>query len=130
MTRYLNPPDLPEARGFTHVAVTAPGTTIYLAGQTGHRQDGSIAASLPEQFAQACQNVLTALTAAGASPGDVVSLHIFVTDIEAYRDLRRELGVAYREVFGRHYPPMALFGVAALFDPTAMVELVATAVIA
>ena len=130
MTRFVNPAELPEAVGYSHAAVTGPGRTIYLAGQAGHRQDGSIDGTLLEQFGQACRNVRIALHAAGATPGDLVSLHIYVTDMPAYRALRRELGVVYREVLGRHYPPMGLFAVTALFDPAAMVELVGTAVMA
>jgi enamine deaminase RidA (YjgF/YER057c/UK114 family) len=37
--------------------------------------------------------------------------------------------VAYREVFGKVYPPMSLIGVGALFDPDAVVELVAVAAV-
>jgi enamine deaminase RidA (YjgF/YER057c/UK114 family) len=47
-----------------------------------------------------------------------------------YRAHPKELGAAYRDVFGKHYPPMALFGIEELFDPRARVELVCVAVIA
>jgi enamine deaminase RidA (YjgF/YER057c/UK114 family) len=126
----INPPDLPEAIGFSHVAVAAGTQSIYLAGQSGHHPDGSIEIGLLAQFGQACRNVATALESAGADRGDLVSLHIYVIDVAAYRGLRRELGRAYREVFGRHYPPMALLGVSGLFDPEALVELVGVAVMA
>lgn len=126
---FVNPPELPEAVGFSHAAVTEPGRTVFLAGQAGHRADGSIGEDLLEQFAQACRNVAMALEGTGALRTDLVNLHIFVTDVASYRSQRRELGGAYREVFGRHYPAMALFGVGELFDPAAHVELVGTAVI-
>jgi enamine deaminase RidA (YjgF/YER057c/UK114 family) len=126
---FINPPELPNAIGFSHVAIAHPGQTVFLAGQAGHRPDGTISTELLDQFGQACRNVALALESTGASRDDLVNLHIFVTDVAAYRRLRRELGEAYREVFGRHYPPMALFGVGELFDPAAWVELVGTAVI-
>lgn len=126
---FVNPPELPEAIGFSHAAVAEPGRIVFLAGQAGHRVDGTIGEDLLDQFAQACRNVAVALTGAGASTTDLVNLHIFVTDVTAYRSFRRQLGEAYREVFGRHYPPMALFGVRELFDPAAQVELVGMAVI-
>ena len=126
---FVNPPELPEAIGFSHAAVVEPGRTVFLAGQAGHRADGSIAEDLLDQFAQACRNVAAALESSGAARVDLVNLQIFVTDVAAYRNLRRELGEAYRAVFGRHYPPMALLGVGELFDPAAHVELVGTAVI-
>ena len=84
---------------------------------------------MAEQFAAAAANVATALAAAGATPADVVSLQIFTTDVEAYRSQSKAIGAAYREVFGPHYPPMALFGVTRLSTPTALVELVVIAVI-
>lgn len=126
---FVNPAELPEAVGFSHAAVVEPGRLIFLAGQAGHRTDGTIAEDLLDQFAQSCRNVALALEGAGAATTDLVSLHIFVTEVAAYRSLRRELGEAYREVFGRHFPPMALFGVRELFDPAARVELVGMAVI-
>jgi len=126
---FINPPELPKAIGFSHAAIAQPGQTVFLAGQTGHRSDGTIATDLLEQFAQACRNVALALESTGASRGDLINLHIFVTEVDAYRSLRLELGEAYRQVFGRHYPAMALFGVRELFDPAAQVELVGTAVI-
>ena len=128
--QFLNPEGLAPAVGFSHVAVAAPGRLVFLAGETAHEADGTLAGStLPEQFAAAAANVATALAAAGASPGDVVSLQIFTTDVDGYRAQSRAIGAAYRDVFGPHYPPMALFGVTRLFDPEALVELVVTAVI-
>ena len=127
--RFINPPELPEAIGFSHAAVALPGRTVYLAGQPGQRPDGTLSEGLLEQFAQACRNVATALASAGALRKDLVTLQIFVTDVASYRGLRREMGHAYREVFGRHYPPMSLLGVNELFDSGALIELVGIAVI-
>lgn len=52
-----------------------------------------------------------------------------MTDVPAYRDSLPQLGQAWREHFGRHYPAMGLFGVTALAVPEAMVELMGIAVI-
>ena len=127
---FLNPEDLAPPVGFSHVAVAAPGRLVFLAGETAHQADGTLAGStLTEQFAAAIANVAVALDAAGATPADVVSLQIFTTDVDGYRAESRTIGTAYRQVFGPHYPPMALFGVARLYDAAVLVELVATAVI-
>ena len=128
--RFLNPEELSPPAGFSHVAVAAPGRLVFLAGQTAHHPDGTLAGStVAEQFAAAAEAVATALSAAGATPADMVSLQIFTTDVDAYRAETKAIGAAYRAVFGPHYPPMALFGVTRLYDPEALVELVATAVI-
>ena len=52
-----------------------------------------------------------------------------MTDLAAYRASAHELGGVWRTHFGRRYPAMAVLGVTALFDPSAMVELVGVAVI-
>ena len=126
----LNPPTLAEPVGFSHAVVAAPGRTVYLGGQAAHNKDSEIVGdSMAEQFAQAAANVLAALDAADALPEHLVSLHIYVTDVAAYREALSELSGAYREHFGRHYPAIALFEVKGLFDPAALVELVGIAVV-
>lgn len=128
--RFFNPEGLAPPTGFSHAALAAPGRMVFLAGQTAHQADGTLSgATLTDQFAAAAANVAGALAAAGATPADVVSLHIFTPDVEGYRSQSSAIGAAYREVFGPHYPPMALFGVTRLFDADALVELVAIAVI-
>ena len=104
---------------------------VFLSGQAGHRPDGVLAGeTFVEQFDQACANVVEALAAAGGRPEDLVSMQIFVTDVTEYQRSSKEIGEAYRRHFGRHYPAMALVEVRRLFDPKAMVELMAIAVTA
>jgi enamine deaminase RidA (YjgF/YER057c/UK114 family) len=126
----ITSPDLPAPAGYAHAVAAAPGRTVYLGGQTAQGADGSIAGStVVEQFAIAATNLVTALTAAGGRPDDLVSLQIYVTDLAAYRASMRDLGGVWRAHFGRRYPAMAVLGVAGLFDPKALVELVGVAVI-
>jgi len=128
--QFLNPESMAPPVGFSHVAVAAPGRLVFLAGQTAHQADGTLAGStLADQFAAAAANVAAALAAAGATPADVVSIQIFTPDVDGYRAQSKAIGAAYRNVFGPHYPPMALLGVTRLFDPDALVELVVTAVV-
>lgn len=127
----VNSPALAEPVGFSHAVVAAPGRTVHLGGQTAQGPDGAIVGStMAEQFDVAAGNVVTALAAAGGRPDQLVSLIIYVTDVAAYRAELRELGPVYRKHFGRHYPAVALLGVAALFDDDARIELVGTAVLA
>ena len=126
-----NPETLPPPMGFSHAVVALTGRTVYLAGQTAQRPDGSlVAGTMAEQFDVAAGNVVLALEGAGARPQDLVSMQIFVTDIAEYQRLSKEIGVAYRRHFGRHYPAMALLEVSRLFDPQASVELMCVAVTA
>lgn len=121
---------LAEPVGFAHAVVAAQGRTVYLGGQTAQGQDGAIVGStMAEQFDQAAGNVVTALTAAGATPDHLVSLIIYTTAVGEYRAALKELGPLWRKHFGRHYPAVALLGVAELFDEAAKIELVGTAVV-
>jgi enamine deaminase RidA (YjgF/YER057c/UK114 family) len=126
----VNPDTLAKPVGFAHAVVAAGGRTVYLGGQTAQGPDGAIVGStMVAQFDVAAGNVMTALRAAGGQATDLVSLMIYVTDVPAYRKSLRELAPVYRRHFGPHYPAIALLGVAELFDPDAMVELVGTAVL-
>lgn len=126
----VNPDGLPPARGFSHAVIASPGRTVYLGGQTAHRQDGELeGGTTAEQFDRAAANLVLALRGTGARPEDLVSVQIFVTDAEEYRSSLKRIGDIWRERLGRRYPAMALFEVAGLFDPAAKVELVGIAVI-
>lgn len=127
--RIVNPDELAPAVGFAHAVVAASGRVVYLGGQTGSRSDGSITGTtLVEQFDRAAANVASALAACDARPEHLVQLTIYTTDMAAYRASLRDIGAAYRRHLGRHYPATALFGVRDLFDPQALVELLAVAV--
>ena len=126
-----NPDTLPAAQGFSHVVIAQAGRTIYVAGQTAQQIDGTIVGgTLAKQFDIAAGNVVKALEAAGAHPQDLVSMQIFVTDVTEYQRMSKEIGEAYRQHFGRHFPAMALLEVRRLFDPAAKVELMCIAVTA
>jgi enamine deaminase RidA (YjgF/YER057c/UK114 family) len=128
--RAINPPELAPPVGFAHAVVAAPGRLVFLGGQVAQGPDGAIhGTTMSEQFDVAAGNLVTALTAAGGRPRDLVSLQIFVTDLEAYRAARSELAAVYQRHFGRRYVATSLLGVSGLFDPAAMVELVGIAVI-
>ncbi|QVQ53269.1 RidA family protein [Spiractinospora alimapuensis] len=126
----VNPPGLSPAVGFAHAVVPAAGRTVYLGGQTAQAPDGTIqGATVTDQMDVALSNLVEALRACGAQPEHLVSLVIYTTDVPGYRAALRDIGRRYRDHLGRHFPAMALLGVAELFDPDALVELIGTAVI-
>lgn len=127
----VNPESLEEPRGFNHGLLASPGgRLLFVAGQTARRSDGVLAAAdFAGQFGAALDAALSVLRQAGGAPRHIGRLTIYVTDMEAYRATRKELGEVYRERMGRHYPAMALVEVCALVDPDAQVEIEATAVI-
>jgi len=127
----VNPESLGVPRGWNH-AMLAPagGRVLLVAGQTAAGPGGRIvAASFVEQWEQALTNVLTVVRSAGGSPECIGRLTIYVTDLDAYRNGRKEIGVIYRRLMGRHYPAMALVEVKRLVDEGALIEIEATAVL-
>ena len=80
-----------------------------------------------EQFAQALRNVVAVVRAAGGEPEHLVRVTIYVTDKAQYLAQVREIGAAWREIVGKHFPAMALVQVADLLEEGALVEIEATA---
>ena len=126
----INPDELGRPSGFCHAITASGGRLVFLAGQTGYATGGQIVAGgVVPQFERALGNLLAALRAAGGEPGDLVSLTIYVVDLDEYRAHGREIGAAWRRLCGREYPATAAVGVARLWDADALVELQGTAVV-
>ena len=112
-------------------AVAARGRQIFVAGQVGW--DPLTATFASDDFAaqtrQALANVAAVLRAAGAEPRHLVRLTWFVTSRAEYMAARLQIGVAYRDILGPHYPAMSLVVVSGLVEERAKVEIEATAVV-
>jgi enamine deaminase RidA (YjgF/YER057c/UK114 family) len=130
MTDRFLPPGWPRPSGYSN-AVSARGRVIALAGQVGWNPRTLAIESddFVEQVRQALRNVVDVLRAAQASPSEVVRLTWYITDRAEYDSRLADVGHAYREVFGTHYPAMTLVIVAGLLEPRAKVEIEATAVL-
>ncbi len=125
---YVNPPQLGKPSGFSH-AVRA-GSHVSLSGQTATLPDGSIVpGGIVAQFRQAFGSLLASLEAAGGKPSDLVSLTIYLLDIDDYQANGREIGAVWRELAGSDYPAMTGVGVTGLWQKDALIEIQGTAVI-
>ncbi len=121
----INPESLGAPKGYSN-GMLAPrgGRVLFVAGQTAPGAGGFAA-----QFAAALERVTAVVREAGGGPGDVARLTIYVTSRDAYDAARPEIGQSWRRIMGTHYPAMAMLEVRGLFDPGALVELEATAVL-
>jgi enamine deaminase RidA (YjgF/YER057c/UK114 family) len=125
----INPPALAKPSGFSH-AVVAEGRVVALAGQTGLDARGRIVdGGVVAQFEQALVNLVTALEAAGGRPDQLVSLTVYLVDVDGYRAHAAEIGAVWRRLAGSDYPAMAGIGVARLWDAEALVEIQGLAVL-
>jgi enamine deaminase RidA (YjgF/YER057c/UK114 family) len=126
----INPEGWPRPRGFSNGTVAA-GRIVKVAGQIGRDPvTDALAEGFGGQAAQALANVVDVVKAAGGTAADIASLTWYVTDLKAYMAAGREIGGAYKELIGRHFPAMTMVQVVALLDDEAQVEIEATAVLA
>jgi enamine deaminase RidA (YjgF/YER057c/UK114 family) len=125
--RFLQPPGWPPPRGYAN-GVLAEGRLVFVGGMIGWDETGTFAEGLAGQVGQALRNVVAVLAEAGAGPEHVARLTWYVTDRDEYLREQTEIGAAYREVMGRHFPAMAVVEVSALVEARALVEIEATAV--
>ncbi len=124
----INPEQLAKPSGFAHG--TKAGDTVYLGGQTAMDATGSIVpGGIVAQFRQAFTNVLDTLAAAGGVPSDIVSLTIYLTDVDDYQANGREIGRVWRELAGTQYPAMAGVGITSLWQKDALIEIQGIAVL-
>ena len=130
MMQILQPPAWAKPRGFANGIAVKGGTTVYIAGQVGFTGQGEWQEKgFAGQFRQAMQNILDVLAQAGGKPGHLVRLTWYVLDKAEYLASLKEVGAAYRELMGKHYPVMAGVQVSALVEDAARLEIEATAVI-
>jgi len=126
----LQPPAWAKPRGFSNGIAVRGGTTVYIAGQVGYTGQGEWREKgFAGQFRQALQNILEVLAEAGGRPEHLVRLTWYVLDKQEYLGAIKDVGAAYRELIGRHYPVMAVLQVSGLVEDAARLEIEAIAVI-
>jgi enamine deaminase RidA (YjgF/YER057c/UK114 family) len=125
---FINPELLGAPRGYNNGVLVAGGKLLFVAGQIAwNSEQRMVSDDFIEQFAQALGNVIAVVRAAGGTASDIAQLRVYVTDKRAYTTNLKQIGAAYRELMGRHYPAMALVEVAALVEDLAQVEIEAIA---
>jgi enamine deaminase RidA (YjgF/YER057c/UK114 family) len=129
MMQILQPPGWARAKGFSN-GIAAKGTLVFIAGQIGWTGQGEWKdRSFAGQFRQALHNIIAVLHEARGKPEHIVRLTWYVLDKQEYLASLSEVGAAYRELMGRHFPAMAVVQVSALVEDEAKLEIEATAVV-
>ncbi len=124
----LRPKGWPQPKGYSD-GMAAKGRVIVTGGCVGWDETGKFAEGLAAQTRQTLANIVAIVAEAGAAPQHIVRLTWYVTDMADYRSRQREIGAAYREIMGKHFPAMAVVQVAGLVEQQALVEIEATAVL-
>ena len=124
----LQPSGWPAPKGYAN-GMAADGRIVVTGGVIGWDSQGRLPAGFAAQVRQNLSNISAIIAEAAARPEHLVRLTWYVVDMEEYLANLRELGQIYREIFGAHYPAMALVQVVRLVEKTARVEIEATAVV-
>ena len=128
--KILQPPGWARPKGYSNGVAAKGGTTVYVAGQIGWNAESKWEAKdFGSQFRQTLKNTLAVLAEAGGGPEHIVRMTWYVTDKQEYLGALADVGAAWRELIGRHYPAMAVVQVAALMEDAAKIEIETTAVI-
>ncbi|MBC3880586.1 RidA family protein [Undibacterium sp. LX40W] len=125
----LQPPGWVRPRGYSN-GIAARGRTVCVSGMIGWDAQGQFHTDdFAGQTRQALQNIVEVLAEAGAKPEHIVRMTWYVTDKKEYVAAYKEIGVAYRELIGKHYPTMTAVQVMALIEDRAKVEIEVTAIV-
>ncbi len=124
----LQPAGWPAPKGYAN-GMAADGRIVVTGGVIGWDNQGHLSTDFVAQVRQTLSNISAILAEGGARPEHLVRLTWYVVDIEEYLANLKLLGQAYREIFGAHYPAMALVQIVRLVEKAARVEIEATAVV-
>ena len=126
--RTLQPTGWPTPKGYAN-GMTAEGRLVVTGGVIGWDVHGRLPPDFVAQVRQTLRNIAAILDEGGAKPEHLVRLTWYVVDMDEYLASLKALGQIYREIFGTHYPAMALVQVVRLVEKEAKVEIEATAVV-
>lgn len=125
---FLQPPGWARPRGYSN-GVAASGRTVSVSGMIGWDGQGVFHTDdFAGQVRQALQNIVEVLAEADARPEHIVRMTWYVLDKQEYVAAYKDIGAAYREIIGAHYPAMTAVQVVALIEDRARVEIEVTAV--
>jgi enamine deaminase RidA (YjgF/YER057c/UK114 family) len=124
----LQPSGWPAPKGYAN-GMAADGRLVLTGGVIGWDSQGHLPADFAAQVRQTLSNISAILAEGGARPEHLVRLTWYVVDMEEYLANLKMLGQVYRDIFGAHYPAMALVQVVRLVEKAARVEIEATAVV-
>jgi 2-iminobutanoate/2-iminopropanoate deaminase len=107
--------------------IEATGRFVFVSGMTARRPDGSIAGvgDIREQTRQVCENVRTAVEAAGGTLADVCRVDVYVRTMEDFAKIH-EVRAQY---FSEPLPASTMVEVSMLAHPDYLIEINAIAVI-
>ena len=125
----LQPPGWARPKGYSN-GIVAKGRLVFVAGQVGwNAQEKFETSDLAGQARQAMKNIVAILAEAGAGPEHICRMDWFLADAKEYNASLKEIGAAYRDVIGKHFPVMTALQVGGFVETGAKLEIEVTAVL-
>src|SRR5213075_1465350 len=109
------------------ISVEAKGRLVFISGMTARRADGTIAGvgDIEAQTRQVCENLKSALEAAGGSLDDVCRVDVYVRNMEHFDAIHK----VRREYFTAPAPASTMVEVTRMVHPDYLIEINAIAVL-
>jgi reactive intermediate/imine deaminase len=109
------------------IEVEARGRIVFLSGMTARRADGTIAGvgDIEAQTRQVCENLKSAVEAAGGSLDDVCRVDVYVRNMEHFEAIHK----VRREYFKPPAPASTMVEVTKMVHPDYLIEINAIAVL-
>lgn len=125
----IHPEGWAPALGYAN-GMLMPDGTLHIGGQIGWDKDKVfVEGGFIPQMEQALSNIVAIVHAAGGDVSDIGRLTWFIKDKSEYLANQKQVGQAYRRVFGKHFPAMSMLIIKDLVEDQALVEIEATAYI-
>ena len=105
----VNPKDF-KPHGRPYSSAIRAGNTLYISGQGSTNSDGKLPESFEERVRQCLQNVRAILQGGGMDFANLVSLHVYLTDLGTIEVMNK----IYWQMMGDNPPARTVLGVAAL----------------
>jgi len=126
---FLQPPGWASPKGYTN-GIAARGRTVCVSGMIGWDAQGVFHTDdFAGQVRQALLNIVAVLAETDALPQHIVRMTWYVVNKKEYIAAYKEIGIAYREIIGKHFPTMTAVQVVALIEDQARVEIEVTAIV-
>jgi reactive intermediate/imine deaminase len=108
--------------------VEAKGKLVFISGMTARKPDGSIAGigDIAEQTRQVCENIKTAVEAAGGTLDDVCRVDVYVRNMGHFEAIHK----VRSQYFKPPLPASTMVEVTKMVSPEYLIEINAIAVIA
>ncbi len=109
------------------IEIEAKGRLVFISGMTSRRADGTIAGigDVEAQTRQVCENLKSAVEAAGGTMDDICRVDVYVRNMEHFDKIHK----VRREYFKAPAPASTMVEVTKMTSPDYLIEINAIAVI-